>query len=182
MGPYETQNDLAKLPEPRFIYTAPVWLRNFATAILFVGVFFGAGAVAHGLSGSGTLLTAPAGAFAAGLCTWVLVALKPGDWRVWINLAAAPEGLYLVARAGRVVFVPWRDVTEIDVKSIWSRNGIHGYTRLTLRMPDKAWSQFGNTGDIKGRGLIRQYLLSAIAMPGAQLAAELQAFRSSYAR
>lgn len=174
------QRDLALLPEPRFISTAPAWLRRFAAGLLVVGALLGGSVSAVALVQGGGLFDVVGGAAVVTICLAVLLLGRPTDWRVWINLAATPEGVYLVARARRVVFVPWRDVVEIAVERLATRRGIQGFARLTLRLPEQGWARFGNISAIKGSGAERRYLLSALGTPGDLLAAKLKAFRDAY--
>jgi hypothetical protein len=169
------QYDLALLPEPRFIPVVPAWLRRFMTAFFVAGALFGGAVFATMISNGDNLPGAFGGAIAVAACLLALVHGRPGDWRAWVNLAATPDGLYLVAHARRVVFVPWPDVLDIGVEPIANRY----FARLTLRLPEEAWSQFGSLSSIKGTGAVRRYLLSALTMPGDKLAAELQDFRAA---
>jgi hypothetical protein len=84
------QRDLASLPEPRFIYTAPTWLRVFAAGLLIIGAVMGSGIAVNGFGDGGNLMAALGGVLAAALCLSVLVFGRPTDWRAWINLAATP--------------------------------------------------------------------------------------------
>lgn len=169
------QFELATLPEPRFIYSAPFWLRCFATALLVIGGLLGGAAFVAGL-GHGHLPTVLGGALALGACLGVLIYLRPEDWRAWINLAATPRGLFLVTTAGRVVFAPWADVLDIAVFRAQST-----YARLTLRLPEESWAHFGKLSSIKGTGAVRQYTLSGLGVPAEGLVDRLRDFRATLA-
>lgn len=171
------QQDLAILSKPRFIYAAPTWLRRFAIGILVIGAFIGSSIAVRGIGADRGLLLVFGGLIVVAICISVLVLGRPNDWRVWINLAATRDGLYLVARARRVVFVPWPDVIGIDVEQKLNTY----FARLTLRLPEKDWAQFGNTSAITGTGAVRQYLVSAIGMQGGELVDRLKAFRDAHA-
>jgi hypothetical protein len=176
MRTISTQYDLATLPEPRFIYTAPLWFRRFSTALLLIGGLLGGVAFVAGLAGGANLFKAAGGAVALVACLAVLVYLRPGDWRAWISLAATPQGLYLVTPKGGVVFAPWQDVLEIGIF-----RAQRTYARLTLRLPEESWSLFGRVSAIKGTGAVRQYTLSALAKPGDALVERLASFRAAHA-
>lgn len=175
MRTLSAQYDLASLPEPRLIYTAPVWFRCFGTVLLLVGGLMGGGAFVAGL-GDGNLFMAGGGAIALAACLAVLIYLRPLDWRAWINLAATPHGLFLVTPSGRVVFAPWQDVLEIDVF-----RGQFYHARLTLRLPEESWARFGKLSSIKGTGAVRQYTLSGLGMPAEGLVDRLRDFRAAHA-
>lgn len=173
------QLDLALLPAPRFISTASAGLRWSATGFIVIGALIGVRVFIEGIADGGKLIYLIGGPVIVAICLTVLVFGRPTDWRVWINLAGTPEGLYLVAGARRVVFVPWRDVIEIGVEKITTHRGIASYARLTLRLPEEGWAQFGNISSIKGTGAVRQYLLSALTTPGDVLVGQLEAFRNA---
>ncbi len=165
------------LSEPRFIYAAPAWLRGFATVMLVIGTFIGGTVAVKGIGADHGLILVFGGLVVVAICISVLVIGRPNDWRVWINLAATRNGLYLVARAHQVVFVPWSDVINIDVEQRLNTY----FARLTLRLPEESWAQFGNTSAIAGTGVVRQYLVSAIGMQGNELVDRLNAFRDAHA-
>lgn len=164
------------LSEPRFIYTAPSWLRRFAIVMLVIGVFIGSSVVVRSIGADRSLLLVFGGLIVVAICISVLVFGRPNDWRVWTNLAATRDGLYLVARARRVVFVPWSDVISIDVEQKLNTY----FARLNLRLPEESWAQFGDTSAITGNGDVRQYLVSAIGMQGNELVDRLKAFRDAH--
>lgn len=176
MRTISAQYDLASLPEPRFIYTAPLWFRCFATVLLLVGGLLGGGAFVAGLGKGGNLFMAGGGAVALVACLAVLIYLRPQDWRAWINLAATPQGLFLVTPAGRAVFAPWRDVLEIDIF-----RGQSYHARLTLRLPEESWALFGKLSAIKGNGAVRQYTLSGLGIPAEGLVDRIRDFRAAHA-
>jgi hypothetical protein len=62
-----------------------------------------------------------------------------------------------------------------------THRGITSFARLTLRLPEEGWAQFGKLSSVKGSGAVRQYLLSALAMPGDALVAQLKDFRRQIA-
>lgn len=177
MRPIHGQNDLASLPEPCFICTAPTWLRWFAAGLLTVGAVMAGTVALNGLNGGRDLPVGIGGVIVAAFCLFVLLRLRPLDWRVWINLAASRDGLYLVVRARRVVFVPWADVIGLEIV----RKTGQPFARLTLRLPDEGWTRFGNTPGISGTGPVRRYALPSLVMPGDKLVETLNAFRAAHA-
>lgn len=177
---FREQGDLALLPEPRFIYSAPKWLRAFTLCILLVGAVLSGGILVQALGTDGNIWVAIWSAGALLICLVVLINGRPTDWRVWISLAASPDGLYLVGRKRRVIFVPWSDVEAIDIEQRVAYKGSGKFARLTLRLPEESWAQFGQLSSIKGSGEVRQYLLSALCMPGEELVAALREFRKTY--
>lgn len=176
MRTIRTQYDLATLPEPRLISAAPFWFRCFATAVLLVGSLLGGAAFVAGRGEEGNLFMAGGGAIALVACLVVLIYLRPDDWRTWINLAATPDGLFLVTPANRVVFAPWQDVLEIGIF-----RGQSNHARLTLRLPEESWALFGKLSSITGTDPVRQYTLSALSVPGEVLVEQLCAFRTAHA-
>lgn len=170
------QYDLASLPQPRFISSAPLWFRCFSTALLVIGGLLGGVAFVAGVVDGANLFKAAGGAMALAACLAVLIYLRPDDWRAWISLAATPKGLYLVTPKGRVVFAPWQDVLEIGLY-----RAQRTYARLTLRLPEESWALFGKLSSIKGSGAVRQYTLSALVMPGDALVERLTSFRAAHA-
>lgn len=129
--------------------------------------------------GDGNLVLAAASVLAAAVCLAVVVWARPLDWLSWVNLAAASDGLHLLAQRRRVVCVPWHDVVEIRSRRIAGPRGPQNFAELTLRLPDDGWALFGNTMMIKGSGDVRRYTLSALTMPGEELVGKLQAFRAT---
>lgn len=173
------QRDLASLPEPRFICTAPPWLRRFTVGVLVGGAFIGGAIEYNGLAQDGGVISIVGGLILVAICLSVLVLLRPSDWRAWINLAATKDGLYLVALRHRVVFIPWQDVLEIGVEELQGRRTVR-FLRLKMRLPEDGWAAFGKTSAIKGTGDVRQYLHSAMTMPGDTLLHHLKAFRERH--
>ncbi len=179
MGPIETQNDLAKLPEPRFISGATARTRACATALLLMGVAAGGAAFVAGLVGDDAFMAA-GGALALAVCLFVLIYLRPGDWRAWIRLAATPEGLYLVTPERKVVFAPWPDVLSVGVVQKWTGKSVVSYPQLTLRLSEDGWSKFGKTGALKGNGPVREYTFGTLAVSAEALVEQLVSFHRTH--
>lgn len=179
---YVHQRDLSELPEPRFIYDTPLWLRVFVFALAGLGAVLGVGVIAQGAvapAAGWPYLVAGTPVFAAS--AWLLAVLRPGDWRRWIVLAADRSGLYLVGRRRRVVFVPWRDVHDIAVETRITGTGAPSHARLRLTLPAETWPRLARLAAIEGDGTTRSYILPAVAMPGEEVAAALRVLRDGAA-
>jgi hypothetical protein len=175
---YRMQRDLAGLPEPKFLHDTPPWLHVFVTVTAGFGGILGVGSILQGMGDvAARWAYVGLGALLCSACAWFMFVLKPGDWRNWINLAADCRGLYLVGRGRQVIFVPWADVHKISVETRISGSGETTFARLRLTMDDANWSRTSRFASIEGEGSTRDYILPSVARSGAEVAAQLKAFK-----
>lgn len=177
MQTIRTQYDLDRLPQPRLIFTAAPWLRQFAVTLLAAG-FLGCLAVAWKAAGH-VGWYALCAVLAAAVCAAVFLYARPYDWRAWVNVAATQGGLYVTARRARMVFVPWKDVLDIGIERTIDVKGSRDFPRLKLRMSEADWSLFGKQSNIRGTGPVREYLFSPAGETAQVMVDQLKSFRGA---
>ncbi len=179
----ERRRDLGDLPEPRYLQVVPLSTRWCLLGLGVLAALLGAGALWHGIEQGGyALLLGAVGAPVLVGCFWMLTKTKLRDWRAWISLAATEQGLYLVGRRERVIFVPWANVEDMSLQTRTTKGGTHDYPAFTLRMSDADWSRLSPLAAVKGRGETRTLTLGVLGGRGKELLAALRPLRAGGGR
>lgn len=141
-----TREDLAALPEPKYLLYPNLWIYRGLMALPVIAflaylpwfvptLLAGEANVWHGLF-FGML----------GLMTVGVLLPKSRDWRSQITFAATPKGAWFVTGTGETcVFVPWEQVGEVYAGDVRGREGpVHGVV-FEIETDETTWEQLNRT-------------------------------------
>lgn len=179
-----SKSHLANPGEPCEFWLTPFWFRLVVVGLAICAALLSAFALTPIVLGG----TGPGGGFQVAVGTAVGIALavmairflNPLDGRRWFRFALTSSGLYLPARGGHLLFVPWAAVVSLGVERWYSKGGEHSAATLELALDDGFWATFPRGQRTDGEGRVRRIRLQVADVTGDQIRARLEAYRNEF--